>query len=193
VINNLLKYIDTYEPNHRLFFTLNEIIDLLYLKKCELTEEVEKQRQAQKSSCNEEDVNLINESLEILNDPLTSLKCVSYTIDMLNKRFDLKALNVPDRTATTLDIGDWDMNANKTVTVAHGLSDITQIVSLAVIIRDDAGNQTDSYFYTKEKGIWTGTDATNITLDVTGIAKFDGAEYDLTPFNRGFIDIVYNQ
>ena len=101
-----------------------------------------------------------------------------------------------------VEIGSWNMDANATVNVAHGLSDITKFRGvIAVAIISDLGGMSD-FLNQKTSGVWSGTmsgsvasvDATNIQLqrlDTASGGWFDGTSYDGTGFNRGWVTIEY--
>ena len=108
----------------------------------------------------------------------------------IQKEYDLG----PDPLKTKIeDIGNWDMVATPSVSIAHGLNilDIREVY--ATIRKDD-----DSEHYPIDFSIGANAEcgsvyctATNIVLSrVTGGA-FDSISYDLTPFNRGWIVIKY--
>ena len=93
-----------------------------------------------------------------------------------------------------VDIGDWNMNAAATVTVAHGVT-LSKIRSIIVIIRDDA----DTSYYAIPDFTTAGVgeayisliDATNITIQrVTG-SKFQSVDFNSTSFNRGTVALWY--
>jgi hypothetical protein len=90
-----------------------------------------------------------------------------------------------------VSIGDWDMDANGTVDVAHGLT-LTKIRSISGVIRNDADT---TYFTIPDPGsgglrCWAGT--INVVLyrpDTTSV--FDSTDYNATSFNRGWLVIEY--
>ena len=93
-----------------------------------------------------------------------------------------------------IEIGDWDMNTDPSIDVAHGLSDFTKIRRISVVIRSDANsaiiglesaNQTNA----KPRGAITSTDATNVKLFRETGGGFDNALFSATSFNRGWIVI----
>ena len=84
-------------------------------------------------------------------------------------------------------IGDWNMDLTTSVTVAFSDS-YTQIQSISLLIRDDAGTTLipgvgDAYIAS-----FSGTTIT-LTRIVTGI--FDSPNYDATSYNRGWVTINY--
>jgi len=93
-----------------------------------------------------------------------------------------------------VDIGDWDMNATVSVTVAHGLT-LANIRSLQVLIRND----TDGTYYELAQ-IHTGSGAisgyfnvgaTNVSLQRETSGFFDSTAFDSTTYNRGWVTITY--
>ena len=92
-----------------------------------------------------------------------------------------------------LDIGDWDMVATPSVSIAHGLTLAIIREVYATIRRDD-----DLQHFPLEYSI-AGTDvagriyrdATDIILTrITG-GVYDAVAFDLTPYNRGWIVVKY--
>lgn len=94
-----------------------------------------------------------------------------------------------------VDIGDWNMDANSGVNVAHGLVDHKQIRSIFVVIRNDADMSYENLSQVAVAGSISGAafswDATNILLSRTTSGGFDGPNYDSTSYNRGYVYIVY--
>jgi hypothetical protein len=97
-----------------------------------------------------------------------------------------------------INIGDWDMDTNGNVNINHGLSAIEYktIRNIQVTIRDD---NDDDYFDlsqdTGNAGIVNGGIAqwNNTTINLvrrTG-GQFDGALFDATSYNRGWIRFQY--
>ena len=86
-----------------------------------------------------------------------------------------------------VDIGDWDMDTDGSVSVAHGLDfDDIRFVK-ATIIRDDSALCADLAGPHGNLN-W---DATNIIAYRTASGDFDSADYDATSFNRGYLLIAY--
>lgn len=98
----------------------------------------------------------------------------------------------PDVVTQTIiiEIGDWDMFADSSKLVAHGLSDHTDIRSIDCIIRDD----TDTLNQPLDRGTppagsisaWSDT---NIQLDRLAAGFYDTTDFDSTSYNRGWIHI----
>jgi hypothetical protein len=108
-----------------------------------------------------------------------------------NFRFNLYAFK-------EINIGDWDMDTTANLNVNHGLSatEYKTIRNIQVTIRDD---NDDDYFDlsqdTGNAGIVNGGIAqwNNTTINLvrrTG-GQFDGALFDATSFNRGWIRFQY--
>lgn len=91
-----------------------------------------------------------------------------------------------------LTIGDWDMNATTSVTVAHALHP-DQIVHQSGIVRSDSGNTRFPIGHGESHGDlnFQETDATNITIERLSASVFDSVLYDSTSYNRGWVYIVY--
>lgn len=99
---------------------------------------------------------------------------------------------------TVLDIGDWNMNRSSggtiSVSIAHGLSDITKLRKVSVMIRDDANaiytplNGNSGTPVAPAGGITgVGSVPANITLIVASGGIFDNTNYNQTSYNRGYI------
>jgi len=97
-----------------------------------------------------------------------------------------------------VNIGDWDMDANPEVNIAHGLT-FSKIRSVSGLIRNDADNkyyQIPSPKYTDgtgdEMGVWVASvDATNVILHREGTSQWDDTNFNATSFNRGWVIIEY--
>ncbi len=93
-----------------------------------------------------------------------------------------------------VNIGDWDMDANATASVAHGLT-VSKIRQVSAIIIDDAAT---NYYQITPRGtfatdVWISYyDATNIYLG-RGAAPgaFDSTDFNATSYNRGWVVIEY--
>ncbi|MCK5016121.1 MAG: hypothetical protein KAS32_03535 [Candidatus Peribacteraceae bacterium] len=96
-----------------------------------------------------------------------------------------------------IDIGDWDMDSQDSVTVAHSV-DLTKIIDASVVIRDDSnttrysdgrGTQTSGLVQ-----LWVESmDSTNVELERLIGSSFDGTGYNDTSYNRGWITIRYTE
>lgn len=97
-----------------------------------------------------------------------------------------------------LSIGDWNMDANDTVAVAHSLSTkYKNVFSVACIIRDDGDTIYSPFGYLAagaggllELG-YQNLSAASITLVRRTTGAFDGVNYDSTSYNRGKVIIWY--
>ena len=92
----------------------------------------------------------------------------------------------------TVDIGDWNMDTDITVSVNHGLADHKRVRGITCMIREDA----DVNYYPLNS-VQINTDVVNGaigTLNATTISLargdsgiFNSASFDQTSFNRGWI------
>lgn len=105
---------------------------------------------------------------------------------------DIAFLNSYRLLTKVVDIGDWDMDTNASVSVAHGLTSTT-IRAVDVWIREDVGNSMLPLIY-NTAGTPSGYfnyDGTNVVLNRLGGSVFDSTSYNATSFNRGYITIHY--
>jgi len=116
----------------------------------------------------------------------------------LNKPLNINTGGINAGTANiafkVIDIGDWDMDGDANVNVAHGL-DETKMRSVDVVIRNDNGVLTyplDGAFAAADAVagyyIWG---SVNVTLNRRGSGWFDATTFDATSYNRGWITIIY--
>jgi len=96
-----------------------------------------------------------------------------------------------------IEIDDWDMNADETTAVIHGLANIQKIRSISIMIRPDSDitGTVTPLDYTNSSGIANGTvstinDSAVILRRITG-GVFDSVNYNETTYNRGWITIKY--
>ena len=91
-----------------------------------------------------------------------------------------------------VDIGDWNMDATVTVSIAHGLT-YTNIRAIKVTIRDDVNtlysDLTSYYDATSSPAILA--DSTNVILARLTGSPYDTTDYNATSYNRGWITIWY--
>ncbi len=98
-----------------------------------------------------------------------------------------------------LEIGNWDMDATASVTVAHGLADHTKIRGASLVIRRDnasidiptGGYATYGYDvgFGDEFGA-AAIDATNVNIYRVAAGVYDSTDYNSTPFNRGWVTLL---
>lgn len=94
-------------------------------------------------------------------------------------------------------IGDWDMDTDVGVAVAHGLT-LSKIRSIsAIIIHDSSSIVTDFSTGPPSGGVVTAEGSIEIgSVSVTLVRRtggnFDNTSYDSTSFNRGWITIWYD-
>lgn len=93
-----------------------------------------------------------------------------------------------------INIGDWNMDADATVAVAHGIADFTKIRRINAMILNDLSTvmlPLDLYSGSVTQGGVFNLDSTNITLVRYATGGFDDPAFDSTSFNRGYITIDY--
>lgn len=98
-----------------------------------------------------------------------------------------------------VEIGDWDMDTDSSVNVAHGVADPTKIRSVNVFIRHD----TTATIYPLSRGDsplaatpvlsgWVSQiSGLSITLERTTGGFFDSTVFNATSYNRGWAHIEY--
>lgn len=95
-----------------------------------------------------------------------------------------------------VEIGDWDMDTTQFKTVLHGLSDHKKVRTVNVFINEDIGSLFHPLgLYVDSTGLLGGgvdyLNSTGVILRrVTG-GLYDNANFNSTPFNRGWITITY--
>ena len=94
----------------------------------------------------------------------------------------------------TIELGDWDMDADTSIEVAHGLvgGQWQGARNIELVIRNDA----DTSYYTGHLGdspeaSVSGVEETNITIQRKTSGTFDGTDFDSTSYNRGWATIWY--
>ena len=94
-----------------------------------------------------------------------------------------------------LEIGDWDMDANAFVSVSHGLTDNTKIVSIQAMIINDSGTNIVPLNGSSVADAHTGgvgaVTSTVINLFRASPGIFDDSDYDSTSYNRGVVTVSY--
>jgi hypothetical protein len=93
-----------------------------------------------------------------------------------------------------LEIGDWDMDADISKSVSHGLTH-GNIRGVGAFIRDDTGNNL-SNFYLLPGGLSTGHNITVaggfVVLQRDNLSSYNNTPYNTpTGFNRGWLVIQY--
>ncbi len=97
-----------------------------------------------------------------------------------------------------LEIGDWDMDATAEVDVAHGLT-YANIRSITGILRADSDVSPAHAHMIPDHDETTGrteihfheVNATNVHIHRHNSSEFNGADYDETSYNRGWLVIWY--
>lgn len=99
-----------------------------------------------------------------------------------------------------IQIGDWNMDNDVTVVLAHGLADYKKIRSLSAVIRDDSDvgyhniARTNIDGTNSLQGMVRGINLANTAQIVVSRATsgfFDSTDFDATSYNRGWVTIVY--
>jgi len=114
----------------------------------------------------------------------------------LGERVRQLELNAPTPAVVVpkvIPIGNWDMDADQMVQIAHGLT-WADIRAVQVGIINDFG--TNIYFLPYASaadavGATFQTQSAIIMIIRFSPGFFDHADFDLTPFNRGFITVWY--
>lgn len=93
-----------------------------------------------------------------------------------------------------IDIGDWNMDATTSVSIAHGLT-YADIRIVSVQIREDLDTSIYNIItgdsLTGEVAGLASVGSTNVGLFRRAGGQFDGVDFDATSFNRGWITIGY--
>lgn len=94
-----------------------------------------------------------------------------------------------------VDIGDWNMDADATKSVAHGLTLANIRYVSGVVRRDDLDHIHDIPDFNVATGrielYVVEIGATNVDLERNSASEYNSADYDSTSFNRGWISIWY--
>jgi hypothetical protein len=90
-----------------------------------------------------------------------------------------------------LEIGDWDMDTNDAVAVAHNISDFTKIRSISAVIRGDLNTVYTMFLGPNNVGSFSAATSTHINLSRLTGGDYDNASFNSTGFNRGWITILY--
>lgn len=94
-----------------------------------------------------------------------------------------------------IEIGDWNMDADTSVSVAHGLT-YANIRSVIALIRDDADTSVVDFASALNNNSATSSgnlacQTTNVVLTRDLGGAFDSTNYNSTSYNRGWITILY--
>ena len=97
-----------------------------------------------------------------------------------------------------IEIGDWNMDVTTEITVIHGMgASYKKIRNIDAIIRDDDDVGYRAISSTFNVDGYVGGGFRNVTPTVITLSRrlngsFDGALYDSTSYNRGWIYVVYD-
>ena len=94
-------------------------------------------------------------------------------------------------TMVTIDMGDWDMDTTDSLNVAHSLSatEWKTIRDISLIIRNDSDN---AYYFEDGRNLAVSYfESTNFVLSRLIAGTYDGADFDSTSYNRGWVTYWY--
>lgn len=121
-----------------------------------------------------------------------------FTVEAIQSGYDTRFDDYGLR-RKTLEIGDWNMDANASVAVSHGLSDSAwrSTRSIELVIRDDSEtnlydsdvNSLQNNNHVSISGINSGSVVLTRTPSPSGF--FDNTNFDSTSYNRGWITVWY--
>lgn len=110
------------------------------------------------------------------------------------EKLSVKVVQSPDDVqlyTKRLEIGDWNMDANTFVLVAHGLDDYTKIRMISVVIRNDAASGIYQLVGDEANGNSHGAASSTLVLCRTTGGFYDSVDFNATGFNRGWVTILY--
>jgi hypothetical protein len=93
-----------------------------------------------------------------------------------------------------VNIGDWNMDATASVSIAHGVT-YSKIRLIQAFVRNDADSAAYPIYHgdgTTNDGFMR-YDSTNVVLNVVTGNLFDSVSFDSTSYNRGWITIWYTE
>lgn len=140
--------------------------------------------------------------------PKETIKTVStlviYRVSNKNNNICVESINIDNNTSQNrkiVNIGDWNMDANVGVDIAHGL-DASRIRTVSVFILADVGSSYDSSNKFKldfadpndsfiPQGCVRGVTDTVVKLSRKDGGAFDNGAFDSTSYNRGYIVIDF--
>jgi len=97
----------------------------------------------------------------------------------------------------TLEVNDWNMDSTSSKNVAHGLSDITKVFSVSVMIINDAADDVRPLDRPSAADPYAGgqfrLDATNVILERFTGGQFDDPDWNTSTGLRGRIKIEYGE
>lgn len=106
-------------------------------------------------------------------------------------------INIANLKNKVIEIGAWDMDADTTHSVTHGIGDFTNIRKVdAMIIKDDSSIISP---LNSIEGAWNGNvsggiayvDSTSVQLRRIPSGDFDSVDFSSTSINRGYVTIHY--
>lgn len=118
---------------------------------------------------------------------------VTATATEINNGCDGMGVSIPR--VKVVQIGDWNMDSDDTIDVAHGLTMSKIVGATAMIISDDG-----QYYFPMGTGnsgtgalqVWIGSIRTSIVrLRRLAGGDYDSTDYNATSFNRGYVILFY--
>ena len=124
---------------------------------------------------------------------ITEINYVGGVTSNIQTQFNDIDTKIASLNTAIIEIGDWDMDAGTSVSVAHSLT-LSKIRDVRVIIRND----DDNLLYDLPSFHPAGTSAEAIAINATNFLLyratggfFDNVTYDATSYNRGWITVQY--
>lgn len=144
---------------------------------------------------------IINDAQDTAVNVFTITRTDTTTVDAFNVLTELKANNgiQTDGTNTLktkiVNIGDWNMDATGSVSIAHGVT-VANIRTVNALLRDDTPSNYYPFPANQAAGAsvdgWVSSvNTTNVILTRRETGLFDNATFDATSYNRGWITITY--
>ncbi len=133
--------------------------------------------------------------------PYTGLESAEVTVEAVLDELltGIEALPVDPLNTKVVEIGDWNMVDDSSVSIAHGLT-LSKIREVSAVIRNDADSKylrLPMFSTAGDAQAWIGeADATEVDIFRLTGGVFDSTLYNdivqnLVPYNRGWITIQY--
>jgi hypothetical protein len=125
---------------------------------------------------------------------------VVYRVTNKENLLYVEAINIDkdinETTTKVVQLGDWDMDANSSLSVAHGITNFQDIIRVSVMIYTDAPVTLEYPLDAVDSSIsqFGGVgyiNATNVILYRLTGGFFDSTSFDATSYNRGYMIIEY--
>lgn len=112
---------------------------------------------------------------------------------------DIKTTTLAGLKTAIFEIGDWDMDTDTSKNVAHGLgADYVKIKTVSCMIRNDDASKLWPLDAISGAGGGVGggiyeISSTNVSLYRYASAPFDNSNFGTTPYNRGWVTVMYEE